>query len=161
MSAPDLNAAAAAVETARDVVRTGLAHLAATGSVDADQVVAYDLAHAAAAVETARTLLDYGAKGDEEARISCAFAADAVADVATRVYGREGAWGGEPTALDATHAFAAAYRAPAFLATIEGPGPRHLDDDFEMVQDTFRRFAEDKIRPVAEHIHRHNADIPE
>ena len=30
-----------------------------------------------------------------------------------------------------------------------------------MVQDTFRRFAEDKIRPVAEHIHRHNDDIPE
>ncbi len=30
-----------------------------------------------------------------------------------------------------------------------------------MVQDTFRRFAEDKIRPIAEHIHRHNADIPE
>ena len=40
-------------------------------------------------------------------------------------------------------------------------GPRHLDADFEMVQDTFRRFAEDKVRPVAEHIHRTNADIPE
>ncbi|MFP3901843.1 MAG: acyl-CoA dehydrogenase family protein [Acidimicrobiia bacterium] len=161
MSAPDLNAADAAVETARDVVRSGLSHLAATGSVDADQVVAYDLAHAAAAVETARTLLDYGAKGDEEARITCAFAADAVADVATRVYGLEAAWGVEPTALDATRGFVAAYRDPAFLASIEGPGPRHLDDDFEMVQDTFRRFAEDKIRPVAEHVHRHNADIPE
>jgi (2S)-methylsuccinyl-CoA dehydrogenase len=30
-----------------------------------------------------------------------------------------------------------------------------------MVQDTFRRFAEDKVKPVAEHVHRHNADIPE
>ena len=30
-----------------------------------------------------------------------------------------------------------------------------------MVQDTFRRFAEEKIKPIAEHIHRHNADIPE
>ena len=30
-----------------------------------------------------------------------------------------------------------------------------------MVQDTFRRFAEEKVRPVAEHIHRTNADIPE
>ena len=30
-----------------------------------------------------------------------------------------------------------------------------------MVRDTFHRFAEDKIRPVAEHIHRTNADIPE
>ena len=161
MSAPDLNAAASAVDLAREVVQQGLAHVAATGSVEADQVVSYDLAHAAAAVETARTLLDYGAKGDEEAKITVAFAAEAVADVAAKTFGREAAWGIEPGALDGARAFVAAYRAPEFLASIEGPGPRHLDDDFEMVQDTFRRFAEDKIRPVAEHIHRHNEDIPE
>ena len=159
--APDLNAAAAAVDTARGVVHEALRHLAATGSVDDDQVVAYDLAHAAAAVETARTLLDYGAKGDEEARITCAFAAEAVADVASKLYGREAAWGVAPTALDDARPFVSTYRDPKFLASIEGPGKRHLDDDFELVQDTFRRFADDKIRPVAEHIHRHNADIPE
>ena len=161
MSAPDLNAAASAVDLARDVVHRGLAHMAAAGSVETDQVVAYDLAHAAAAVETARTLLDYGARGEEEARITVAFVADAVADVAARVFGREAAWGVEPDALDGARGFAATYRDPAFLASIDGPGPRHLDDDFEMVQDTFRRFAEDKIRPVAEHVHRHNDDIPE
>jgi (2S)-methylsuccinyl-CoA dehydrogenase len=161
MSAPDLDAAASAVELAREVVQRALAHLARSGSVDTDQVVAYDLAHAAAAVETACTLLDYGAKGAEEAAITCAFAADAVADVAARLYGREAAWGVEPTALEAARPFVASYRDPAFLASIDGPGPRHLDDDFEMVQDTFRRFADDKIRPVAEHIHRHNADIPD
>ena len=161
MSAPDLNAAASAVDLARDVVQRALAHLAATGSVDADQVVAYDLAHAAAAVETARTLLDYGAKGDEEAAITCAFAAEALADVAAKLYGREAAWGVEPGALDGVRDVVAAYRDPAFLASIAGAGSRHLDDDFEMVQDAFRRFADEKIRPVAEHIHRHNADIPE
>jgi (2S)-methylsuccinyl-CoA dehydrogenase len=161
LPAPDLSAAASAVDLARDVVQRGLAHVAATGSVDADQVVAYDLAHAAAAVETARTLLDYGAKGDEEARITVAFAAEAVADVAAKLYGREAAWGVDAAALDGARTVVAAYRDPAFLASIEGPGPRHLDDDFEMVQDAFRRFADDKIRPVAEHIHRHNADIPE
>ena len=42
----------------------------------------------------------------------------------------------------------AAYRDPEFLASLAGhEGPRHLDRDFELVQDTFRRFAEDKIRP--------------
>ena len=40
-------------------------------------------------------------------------------------------------------------------------GSRHLDDDFELVQDTFRRFADEKLKPIAEHIHRHNDDIPE
>ena len=33
--------------------------------------------------------------------------------------------------------------------------------DFELVGDTFRRFAEDRIKPVAEHVHRTNADVPE
>src|SRR4029450_9516481 len=93
MSAPDLNAAAAAVEDARTVVQAGLAHVAGTGSAQAHRVAASDLAHAPAAVETARTLLDYGAKGDEEARITCAFAAEAVADVAARGYGRAAGWG--------------------------------------------------------------------
>jgi (2S)-methylsuccinyl-CoA dehydrogenase len=161
MSAPDLDAAATAVETARGVVHAGLRHVAETGAVDDDQVVAYDLAHAAAAVETARTLLDYGAKGDEEARITCAFAAEAISDVAAKLFGREASWGVEATALDGVRSFVATYREPAFLASIDGPGKRYLDDDFEMVQDTFRRFAEEKIRPVAEHIHRQNGDIPE
>jgi (2S)-methylsuccinyl-CoA dehydrogenase len=161
MTPPDIDAAASAVELARDVVRRAVGHLAATGSVDADQVVAYDVAHAAAAVETARTLLDYGATGDEEAAITCAFAAEAVADVAGRLYGREAAWGVDATALDDARAFVAAHRDAAFLASIDGPGPSHLDDDFELVRETFRRFADDKIRPIAEDVHRHNADIPE
>src|SRR5687768_8724503 len=108
--APDLNAAAAAVDTAHGVVHDALRHLAATGSVDDDQVVAYDLAHAAAAVETARTLLDYGAKGDEEARITCAFAAEAIADVAGKLFGREAGWGVAADALDGTRSFVATYR---------------------------------------------------
>ena len=161
MTPPDLNAAASAVELAREVVHQGWQQLATTGSVDDDQVVAYDLAHAAAAVEIARTLLDYGAKGDREARIASAFAAAAIADVVTKLYGREAAWGVEGARLDAVRPFVAAHRDPIFLATIDGTGPSHLDDDFELVRETFRRFADDKIRPVAEHIHRHNADIGE
>ena len=159
---PDLTAAAAAVETARAVVEACAAHVAAAGASDADQVVTYDLAHAAAAVETSRALLDYGAKGDAEARITCAFVADAVHDVATRVLGREAEWGSAPDALDDALPFVRAYRSSGFLSELCGEqGPRHLDDDLEMVADTFRRFAENEIRPVAEEIHRKNEDIPE
>ena len=55
-----------------------------------------------------------------------------------------------------------AYRAPDYLSELCGvQGPRHLAPDFELVRDTFRRFAEEQVRPVAEEIHRHNLDIPE
>jgi (2S)-methylsuccinyl-CoA dehydrogenase len=159
---PDLTAAAAAVETARAVVDSGFKHLASNGDADSDQVVAYDLAHAAAAVETARALLDYGGKGDIEARITCAFVADVVHDVATRLLGREEEWGAAPDALADAMPFTRTYRSPMFLSELCGEqGPRHLDDDLEMVQDTFRRFAENEIKPVAEEIHRKNEDIPE
>ena len=162
MSTPDLTAAADVVELARSVVRAGTKTLAAGGGPDVDQVLAYDLAHAGAAVETASSMLDYGALGEIEAAITCAFVADAVGELATRLFGREATWGVDPAALDGARSFCATYRDPAFLAGLAGQeGPRHLDDDFELVQDTFRRFADEKLTPIAEHIHRHNEDIPE
>jgi (2S)-methylsuccinyl-CoA dehydrogenase len=160
--AADLAAAKAVVDAAQSVVDQAAAHVARTGSLDEQQVVAYDLAHSAAAVAAGRAMLAYGDKGDVEARLACAYIADAVAELEGRLVGRSASWGVEPNALVETGAFVNAFRDPAFLASLATePGPRHLDPDFELVQDTFRRFAEEKIRPVAEHIHRENADIPE
>jgi len=160
--ASDLVAAASAVNHAQRVIDAAARHLAANGDVDSQQVVAYDLAHAAAAVENARAAIGYGSHGDLESRMACAFVADATYDVAVRILGREADFGAAPGALDEAVAATRAWRRPDYLAALVGEqGPRHLDADLEMVQDTFRRFAEDKVRPVAEHIHRHNADIPE
>ncbi|MET0728023.1 MAG: acyl-CoA dehydrogenase family protein [Acidimicrobiales bacterium] len=162
MATADLTAAADVVELARKVVQSGTRTLAAGGGVDIDQVLGYDLAHAAAAVETASAMLEYGARGDVEAEIACAFVADAVGELASRLFGREATWGITADALDAARGFCATYRAPEFLAGLAGQdGPRHLDDDFEMVQDAFRRFADERLTPIAEHIHRGNGDIPE
>jgi len=160
-AAPDLAAAAAAVDLARAAVDGGVRHLATTGDVDADQVVAYDLAHAAAAVENAQGILEYGSRGEAEARIACGFVADAVYDVAAKSFWREAAWGLERGALDPAADFVRTFRSPEYLAELCGEqGPRHLDADLVLVQDTFRRFAENEIRPVAEEIHRKNEDIP-
>jgi (2S)-methylsuccinyl-CoA dehydrogenase len=162
VTAPDLSAAASVVDLADAVVQQAARHLAPFAEGDEKQVVLYDVAHAAAAVEIARSLLDYGAKGDVEGRIACAFVADAVHDVAARVFGREAQWSVEPGALDPARSFLTTFRDPEFLAELAGEdGPRHLDADFELVGDTFRRFAEDRIKPVAEHVHRTNADVPE
>jgi len=168
----DLIAATAAVDQATALVTGAADHLAGAGGVDANQWAAYDLAHAAAAVECARTVIDYGGGGPVEAGIACAFVADALHDVATRLLGREADWGAQPGALDGAMGFVRTYRSAASLTALAdqlghgGPagavgGPRHLDDDLEMVQDLFRRFADEKLKPVAEHIHRHNGDIPE
>ena len=163
-STPDLDAAAHAVGIASSVVGAGASRLAENGpgAIDDNQAVAYDVAHAAAAVETAKAAIDYGRLGPVEASLAGAFAADAVWDVATRTLGREQAWGIETGAFGPAMDFLRSHRDPAWLASIAGDsGPRHLDGDFELVAETFRRFAEEKIVPVAEHVHRHNADIPE
>ncbi len=160
--APDLQAAAEAVALSQSVVDHGIAALIAAGGPDTAQVLAYDIAHAAAAVRTAEALLAYGTYGDTEARIACAFAADAVADLATRTIGRAAQWGVAHDWMAPAVAFVSAFRDPAFLASLaDQPGDRHLDADFELVRETFHRFAEEQIRPRAEHIHRANTDIPE
>jgi len=173
---PDLHAARAAVDVAAAVVDTACRTLAdrsavdgrvAVAKLDEHQVLAYDLAHAASAVAGCRVMLDYGTKGDFEAMLATGYIADAIFDIHTRVVTREEAWGVAPGALDAALPFVGAHRSPEFLDAIaaeverQGTGPTHLSEDFDLVRETFRRFAEDKIRPVAESVHRENLDIPE
>lgn len=162
MTAPDLAAAARVIELAHGVVDAGIRSVAENGGPDANQLLAYDVAHAASAVETGRAMLTYGAKGELEGKITCAFIADAVGELVSKVFGRENEWNVDASVFDDARPFVSAYRHPDFVASLaDTPGPRHLDSDFELVADTFRRFAEEKIAPVAEHIHRHNDDIPE
>jgi len=159
---PQLEEAAEAVRLASGVVEAAVSKLADGGDIDAAQVLAYDAAHAAAAVRTAGAVLDYGRHGDEEGRLACAFVADALAELAGRVVGREEAWGVQPDWLAPSRGFVATWREPRTLAAMCGlEGPRHLEADFDLVRETFHRFAEEQLRPRAEHIHRANADIPE
>ncbi|HUV11627.1 MAG TPA: acyl-CoA dehydrogenase family protein [Acidimicrobiia bacterium] len=168
--------AQAAVDDAAAVVDAASRHLARCAAddgrvsvtkLDDHQVLAYDLAHAASAVAGCRVLLDYAEHGEYESLLARAFIADAIWDLMSKVISREGTWGVEASELTATLPFVEAHRSPVFLQEIatrlerEGTGPTHLGDEFDLVRDTFHRFAEDKIRPVAEHVHRTNDDIPE
>ena len=162
IAAPDLPAAADAIDLADRVVGRAVRQLAASGGPDVHQVLAYDIAHAASGVATARSLLDYGAKGEIEAKITCAFAADVLHELSSKILGREIAWGVERDALSAAYEFMVQFRDPEFLASLaDQAGPRHLDDDMEMVADTFASFAANVIAPHAEHVHRTNGDVPE
>ncbi|HWD53751.1 MAG TPA: acyl-CoA dehydrogenase family protein [Acidimicrobiales bacterium] len=158
----DLTGAAAAVDLAQELVDQACAAIRGRGGIDANQVVVYDVAHAAAAVGTARAALQYGEQGKVEAAIAAAFVADVVADLAGKAAGREALWGVEPGWAAPAAAFLEAERDPSVLAALAATeGPRHLGEDFELVRETFHRFAEEKVRPHAEHVHRANADIPE
>jgi (2S)-methylsuccinyl-CoA dehydrogenase len=162
----DLATVAEGVGLAADLVGSAATRLAEVTDggkrLDDVQVFAYDLAHAAAGVETARASLAYGERGEVEARIAAAFTADVLADLVTRTAGREPTWATEPGWHRDVSELLRVGRSPELLSTLaETPGPSHLDPDFELVRDTFRRFAEEQIGPKAEHIHRTNADIPE
>ena len=171
-----LEAAAAAVDAAAELTTAATEHLArgaaeegriSVAKLDRHQVLAYDLAHAASALEGCRVMLDYGAHGELEAMLAGAFVADVIADVAGRIVAREEIWGVSADALKPALDFVADRRSPEFLESIaarlpkDGTGSPHLSDDFELVRETFHRFAAEKVRPVAEHVHRANADIPE
>jgi (2S)-methylsuccinyl-CoA dehydrogenase len=158
----DLVHASELVERAQSVIDAALVALRDSGGVDAHQSLAYDVAHAASAIATARASLAYAARGDVESQLVAAFLALALSDLATRILGREALWAAPDDWYRPFADFVTAYRDPTFVASLaESPGPRHLGEDFEMVADTFHRFAAEKVRPHAEHVHRANADIPE
>ncbi len=162
MFEPDIQYAAEVVENAKRIVDRAIQRLSAEGDPDQHQVVAYDLAHIASGVEASRAILDYGSKGSVEAKLVCVFVADVAHDLASKTFGREKDWDIESSSLDVLRSFAAKYRDPRFVASVAtSPGPLHLDPEFEMVKDAFRRFATDKIVPRADLIHRENQDIPE
>src|SRR5262245_36662896 len=168
--------AAAAVDAAAEVVAAATDTLARVSSdggrisvdkLDQHQVLAYDLAHAASAVEGCRVMLGYAEHGEQESMLARAYIADAVWDLGAKVLGRAATWGVDADDLSPALAFVEAHRSPAFLCGLadtlptQGTGPRRLPEDFELAADTFHRFAADRIRPHAEHVHRTNADVPE
>jgi (2S)-methylsuccinyl-CoA dehydrogenase len=164
MSTPPLDTAHAAqlIASARSVLDGATKELASRGGVDANQSLAYDLAHATSAVATAQACLGYAEYGPDESALVAAFLAIALSDLAARVLGREASWGVSEGWFAPFTPFVETYRDPAFVASLaETPGARHLGEDFEMVADTFHRFALEQVRPHAEHVHRDNADIPE
>ena len=166
-------AASAAVELAQSVVDSGARGLAQASSdkgkvsvakLDQNQALAYDLAHAAAAVEGSRGCAATASTANSR-RCLHRYVADAIHDVVHAARG--GSVGASSLTARAAMPFVAEHRDPSFLESLadqctkHGSGPTHLSDDFELVAETFRRFADDKIRPAAEHVHRTNADVPE
>jgi (2S)-methylsuccinyl-CoA dehydrogenase len=123
-----------------------------------EQVALFDLAYMASALAAASVMLSYGERGEVERKLAAVFAAYVLHEIRSRLDGRAYLFGIEEGAVPGL----AAGRDPALLSELAGvPGPLHLDDEFVIVRDAFRRFADERLAPIAEEIHRENADIPE
>ncbi len=158
----DLDGATGLVHEADAVIATALVELKKRGGPDQSQSLAYDIAHAASALATVRAALHYGQNGDDESGLAAAFLALALKDLATRVLGHEESWGVSGDWYGPFTSFVSTYGDPAFLSSLATvSGARHLGDDFEPVAELFHKFADEQVRPHAEHVHRTNGDIPE
>ena len=176
MTAP-LDHARTLAQSLRAVVDAAARRLAAdasadgridVGRMDREQVLAYDLAVVASQVTAVEAMLDYGAKGDFEAQLTLGFAGQVAADLFARLAGREEQWQAEG-ALPGEEFRAAltAARSTALLEDIadsvlsDPEVPRHLAEDLQMARGAFRDFAEGRVKPVAEQVHRNDEDIPD
>lgn len=170
--------AAGLVAHLESVVATGSRAIAATcaneaggldsGLLEANQSISYDLASLSASVSAARHLVTHATAHATDAAIALVFAADVAADMQTRLVGREAAFGVTTDFLAPVRDAIAAGRNPELIAAcatrVMATGEvaeRGLSEELEMVRQTFRRFAEDRVKPIAEHVHRNDADIPD
>ena len=145
--------------------------------LDEQQVATFEIAWASAdllAAETALARLD----GDAlQSQLALIFAVDAIAALLPRLealyielglplaplqqLGADADWAALRGAAGGARALTAAGRALVAAGDAVELGSVALEDPVVMAQDAFRRFATDVVSPQAEHIHRHDATVPE
>jgi (2S)-methylsuccinyl-CoA dehydrogenase len=150
--------------------------------LDAYQLISYELSLCWAECSSARFLLDYARRLQQESpgaadfggRLAALFCAEAVTGTLGRLRTRPADFGlGEADIAAVTAgegaAFLATHLAADSIAAIgeqvldrEGDlGADLLDENHTIMRDTFRRFADDVVAPLAEEVHRHDMDIPD
>ena len=164
-----LNAALADATTLFERAR---AHLAGR-DVDAVQMEVYDLALSWAELRAAGVVLDaLSTAGDDEAaferQLAQLFCAEAVANLRHRLGARPAAFGLDAAGLG-EGAFGNDALSPAALCRVgealrqrQGRLPADgIGGDHALMRETFRRFAEEQVTPLAESIHRQDLMIPD
>jgi (2S)-methylsuccinyl-CoA dehydrogenase len=151
--------------------------------LDDYQLVSYELAMSWAECSAARFLLDYAQRLQADApgaadfggRLAAFFCAEAVTSTTGRLRARPAEYEltdadiSAVTGGDAASSFLAGQMAAANIAAIgdevlerDGDlGVDLLDENHTMMRDTFRRFADEVVAPLAEEIHRQDLDIPD
>lgn len=154
--------------------------------LDQHQLIAYDAALCSAEAAAARFALDYATKARDavgasypsptlEERLALLFTAEAAHSIHARLAARPDDFGisrGKLAALlesNVVQGFRAAQLTPGNVAelgkavsALDGQtGAYLLDDHHEMMQDQFRRFANEVVMPLAKEVHQKDLIIPE
>jgi (2S)-methylsuccinyl-CoA dehydrogenase len=150
--------------------------------LDDYQLISYDLSLCWAECTSAEFLLQYARRMHDEApggagfatRLATLFCAEAVTSSLDRLRARPADYGLEESEIAAVTTgdaadFLATQLAADTIAALgdevldrEGDlGADLLDENHTMMRDTFRRFTDEVVAPLAEDVHRHDLDIPD
>lgn len=176
---------AKAIESAKSLLAHIGRHLAAKGKgekgissskLDAFQTTAYDYAWIASEVYAAEQMEAYTQKnsGELEKALAEYFIAEMISDFSAKVSFRFHEWGVDMDQLretiweveltkdmEAVTAIDNISRIAKLIKDRNGGGTYGLDEQHEMFRETFKRFAEDKVQPIAEKVHRQDLLIPQ
>jgi len=155
-----------------------------TTRIDDHQLVAYDAAYCAAELSASNVMINYyeqiqSNKGDEGAKteelIALQFVAETLQNCRTRISTRRAGFGFDRATLASTidseeiDTFINEHLSADNMVALAKLVIRHdghvgdymLDDEKQMMRDSFRQFATDVVAPLAEEIHRKDLIIPD
>lgn len=147
-----------------------------TKKLDENQLAAYDFAWMASEIYAAQAMRDYARKYPEplESGLAHYFIAETVSNLLGKVWMRAAEFGVSQAQIQASIGskeilnFVASQLSPSHYTQVaswihdKGHGGTYgLDEQHEMFRETFKRFAEAKVMPLAERVHRHDLLIPE
>ncbi len=179
----DLDAAEVCLERANaalDVAAQTLAQAAAKDGrisvslLDERQIDAFRFTNLLSELRAAQAITTFARRdgGRLSAGMATAFVAEMLRELSSELGPRGAAWGLDREALAATieapqvRAFmtqgldGAHWEALGELVAEQGTGDAGLDGERKLIQREFRRFAEQRVMPVAERVHRHDELIP-
>ncbi|WP_298209125.1 acyl-CoA dehydrogenase family protein [Ferrimicrobium sp.] len=139
-------------------IQEQISRLEGSGRLEHAQVESYQLSTCASALLAIPTMLAYADHGEHERAVATVFCLQTLRETAANLL-TSGLI--DPAAVQIV--FSDQFQvSDSLIDTIAlNPGPAHLSPDLELVAETFRRVANEKIAPLADDIHRNNLDIPE
>lgn len=179
---PKLSAFVQKVQTVNDHIweylarETGKDGRVSIGKLDRHQLLAFDAAWIKAQILAATQIVQYAIRlgGDLEARLTQFYVADILQEISSKVVSHMSRIGLTHEKLEQTlwskgiSSFVSETLDPSFYEPLaeliesrKSGGTLGISDEQNLIRETFKKYAEEKIWPIAEKVHREDLLIPE